>query len=152
MRPFNGADTTNNNMTAGQHNSHGASEHEREDLSSPPGAYHERAHVQGPIEPHPAADLPHFAKGSLIELAGGRLKRVEELRTEDFLRSADTSPEFHLSSCTVLDISPGSTHGFSQLQVLLADRNTQVSPPGGDNLSCTQRSNHSCQVLDVRMI
>ncbi|XP_072305060.1 uncharacterized protein [Eucyclogobius newberryi] len=73
----------------------------------------------------PPALLPHFTKGSLIELAGGRLKRVEELRTEDFLRSADTSPDLHLSTCKVLLISPSSIHGFSHLQVHLTDRNTQ---------------------------
>ncbi|XP_018556589.1 ataxin-1-like [Lates calcarifer] len=77
------------------------------------------------LHPSPPALLPHFTKGSLIELASGRLKRVEELRTEDFLRSADTSSEFHLSTCTVLLISPSSTQGFSHLQVHLTDRNTQ---------------------------
>ncbi|CAL8250746.1 unnamed protein product [Arctogadus glacialis] len=76
-------------------------------------------------QPSPPAFLPHFTKGSLIELASGRLKRVEELRTEDFLRSADTSPEFHLSTCTVLLIAPGNAHGFNHLQVNLNDRNTQ---------------------------
>ncbi|CAL8367585.1 unnamed protein product [Lota lota] len=76
-------------------------------------------------QPSPPALLPHFTKGSLIELASGRLKRVEELRTEDFLRSADTSPEFHLSTCTVLLIAPGNAHGFNHLQVNLNDRNTQ---------------------------
>lgn len=70
--------------------------------------------------------LPHFTKGSLIELASGRLKRVEELRTEDFLRSADTSPEFHLSTCTVQQISSSAVHGFSHLQVHLTDLDTQV--------------------------
>ncbi|KAE8293673.1 Ataxin-1 Spinocerebellar ataxia type 1 protein [Larimichthys crocea] len=80
-----------------------------------------------PVHSHssPPALLPHFTKGSLIELASGRLKRVEELRTEDFLRSADTSPEFHLSTCTVLQISPSSAQGFSHLQVHLTDLNTQ---------------------------
>ncbi|XP_029361622.1 uncharacterized protein LOC115045838 [Echeneis naucrates] len=84
------------------------------------------SHTSPPeLHPSPPALLPHFTKGSLIELASGRLKRVEELRTEDFLRSADTSPEFHLSTCTVLLISPSSTQGFSHLQVHLTDRNTQ---------------------------
>lgn len=78
------------------------------------------------LHPPPPPLLPHFTKGSLIELASGRLKRVEELRTEDFLRSADTSPEFHLSTCTVLLISPSSVHGFSHLQVHMTDLNTQV--------------------------
>nr|XP_046253090.1 genetic suppressor element 1 [Scatophagus argus]XP_046253091.1 genetic suppressor element 1 [Scatophagus argus] len=82
--------------------------------TSPPAPY-----------PSPPALLPHFTKGSLIELAGGQLKRVEELRTEDFLRSADTSPEFHLSTCTVQLISPSNAQGFSHLQVHLTDLNTQ---------------------------
>ncbi|XP_051516377.1 ataxin-1-like [Myxocyprinus asiaticus] len=90
-----------------------------------PGSYRPTVAVlTGPDQP-PSAVLPHFAKGSLIELAGGRLKRVEELKTEDFLHSADTLPEFHLSTCTILVISPGPTHGFNHLQVLLTDRNTQ---------------------------
>ncbi|AWP10231.1 hypothetical protein SMAX5B_019242 [Scophthalmus maximus] len=85
------------------------------------------SHDSSPPAPHPSppALLPHFTKGSLIELASGRLKRVEELRTDDFLRSADSSSEFHLSSCTVLLISPSSAQGFSHLQVHLTDRNTQ---------------------------
>ncbi|XP_062315218.1 ataxin-1-like [Osmerus eperlanus] len=91
-------------------------------LSYPPGS--SPAPYPQP-QSQPPALLPHFAKGSLIELAGGRLKRVEELRTEDFLRSADTSPEFHLSTCTVLLITHGNAHGFNHLQVLLTDRNTQ---------------------------
>uniref|UniRef100_A0A1A8J5U3 AXH domain-containing protein n=2 Tax=Nothobranchius kuhntae TaxID=321403 RepID=A0A1A8J5U3_NOTKU len=83
-------------------------------------------HTSSPAHrPSSPTILPHFTKGSLIELGSGRLKRVEELRTEDFLRSADTSPEFHLSTCTVLLISPSSTEGFSHLQVHLTDRNTQ---------------------------
>lgn len=87
---------------------------------------HPHTSLQG-LHPSPPALLPHFTKGSLIELASGRLKRVEELRTEDFLRSADTSPEFHLSTCTVLLISSSSAQGFSNLQVHLTDLNTQVS-------------------------
>ncbi|KAL1021480.1 hypothetical protein UPYG_G00013830 [Umbra pygmaea] len=62
-------------------------------------------------------------KGSLWTAGWG--PSVEEMRTEDFLRSADTSPEFHLSTCTVLLIAPSNTHGFNHLQVLLTDRNTQ---------------------------
>ncbi|KAG9269917.1 ataxin-1-like [Astyanax mexicanus] len=104
-----------------QHNNHGTDQ-ERE-LS--PASYRPSVSILSGPDPPPSAVLPHFAKGSLIELAGGRLKRVEELRTEDFLHSADTSPEFHLSTCTILLISPGPTNGFNHLQVRLADRNTQ---------------------------
>ncbi|XP_077411402.1 uncharacterized protein LOC144041235 [Vanacampus margaritifer] len=89
--------------------------HNREHVPTSPPALH----------PSPPALLPHFTKGSLIELASGQLKQVEELQTEDFLRSADTSPEFHLSTCTVLLISPSGAQGVSHLQVHLTDRNTQ---------------------------
>ncbi|XP_061559029.1 uncharacterized protein zmp:0000000926 [Phycodurus eques] len=86
----------------------------------------DQVHTSPPtLHPSPPALLPHFTKGSLIELASGQLKQVEELQTEDFLRSADTSPEFHLSTCTVLLISPSSTPGVSHLEVHLTDRNTQ---------------------------
>ncbi|CAL8325205.1 unnamed protein product [Merluccius merluccius] len=76
-------------------------------------------------QPSPPTFLPHFTKGSQIRLASGHLKCVEEFRTEDFLRSADTSPEIHLSTCTVTLIAPGNAHGFNHLQVHLNDRNTQ---------------------------
>ncbi|XP_076875030.1 LOW QUALITY PROTEIN: uncharacterized protein LOC143525236 [Brachyhypopomus gauderio] len=111
----------NQHSPQGLHNSHGADQ--EPELS--PGSYRPSVSVLGDLDRPPNALLPHFVKGSLIELAGGRLKRVEELRTEDFLQSADTSPEFHLSTCTVLLISPGPADGFNHLQVLLADRNTQ---------------------------
>ncbi|RXN21176.1 ataxin-1-like protein [Labeo rohita] len=102
-----------------QHNSHGV------EWDPSAGSYRPPVAVLTGPDPPPSAVLPHFAKGSLIELAGGHLKRVEELKTEDFLRSADTLPEFHLSTCTILLISPGPTYGFNHLQVLLTDRNTQ---------------------------
>ena len=35
--------------------------------------------------PHPGLQN-HFTRGSLIQLAGGDMKRVEELETEDFIR------------------------------------------------------------------
>ncbi len=106
-----------------QHNSHGV----ETEWDPSAGSYHPPVAVLTGPDPPPSAVLPHFAKGSLIELAGGHLKRVEELKTEDFVRSADTLPEFHLSTCTILLISPGPTYGFNHLQVLLTDRNTQVS-------------------------
>ncbi|XP_051947661.1 uncharacterized protein LOC127618989 [Xyrauchen texanus] len=90
-----------------------------------PGSYRPAVAVLTGPDPPPSTVLPHFSKGSLIELAGGRLKKVEEIKTEDFLRSADTLPEFHLSTCTILVISPGPTNGFNNLQILLTDHNTQ---------------------------
>ncbi|XP_048874471.1 ataxin-1 [Brienomyrus brachyistius] len=78
------------------------------------------------LAPQPVAFLPHFTKGSLIELSGGRLRPVEQLQTEDFMLCASTSPDLHLCFCTVILITPCSTNpGFYNLQLLLADRNTQ---------------------------
>ncbi|XP_072308090.1 ataxin-1-like [Eucyclogobius newberryi] len=45
--------------------------------------------------------LPHFEEGSLIELQDGRLQRVENLQTEDFLLGALACPDVRLSCCTV---------------------------------------------------
>ncbi|XP_051517193.1 uncharacterized protein LOC127419665 [Myxocyprinus asiaticus] len=103
------------------HNSHGV----EIEWDRSPGPYRPAVAVLTGPDPPPSTVLPHFSKGSLIELAGGHLKRVEEMKTEDFLRSADTLPEFHLSTCTILVISPGPTNGFNHLQVLLTDHNTQ---------------------------
>jgi len=44
---------------------------------------------------------PHFALGSLIQLADGDLKKVEDLQTEDFLRSAEKSQEVRISRSVV---------------------------------------------------
>ncbi|XP_014260296.1 ataxin-1-like [Cimex lectularius] len=52
-----------------------------------------------------------FARGSLIRLASGELRRVEEMRTEDFISSADASPALRLDPSTVvrIDSSPEAT-------------------------------------------
>ncbi|MBN3276493.1 ATX1 protein, partial [Polyodon spathula] len=49
------------------------------------------------------------------------------MRTEDFLCSADASPELRLSYCTVQRIRESPDPGFTQLQVLLSDHTTQES-------------------------
>ncbi|KAL2090726.1 hypothetical protein ACEWY4_012989 [Coilia grayii] len=75
------------------------------------------------LGPH---SLQHFAVGSLIELSGGRCKRVEELQTEDFLLCADACPQIRLRSCTVRNISPSSSSPeLAQVAVLLDDQHTQ---------------------------
>ncbi|KAL4604986.1 hypothetical protein GN956_G25378 [Arapaima gigas] len=113
-------------FSPGQYNSHDANQGQSsKGAPSLPGHQSSSGPYGLPTALQPSAFLPHFTKGSLIELSGGHLRRVEDLQTEDFLLCANTSPEFHLSFCTVLLISPSSTPGFSNLQVLLADRNTQ---------------------------
>ena len=38
----------------------------------------------------------HFTAGSLIELGSGDTKNIEDLHTEDFIKSASLSPDFSL--------------------------------------------------------
>lgn len=52
--------------------------------------------------PERAAPAPYFCRGALIRLEDGSLRRVEEMRTEDFVMSADRSGELALTQCTLL--------------------------------------------------
>ncbi|XP_055371035.1 transcription factor mef2A [Condylostylus longicornis] len=47
----------------------------------------------------------NFTKGSYIELANGLLRRVEDMRTEDFLNSAEKSERHQIIDSTVVKIS-----------------------------------------------
>ena len=47
----------------------------------------------------PAA--PHFRAGSMIQLANGNMKKVEHLKTEDFVNSAASCPDISLEEATV---------------------------------------------------
>lgn len=48
----------------------------------------------------------NFTRGSLIELSNGMLRRVEDLRTEDFVMSAEKSSDLQLADSTVVKILP----------------------------------------------
>uniref|UniRef100_A0AAY4AWD4 AXH domain-containing protein n=1 Tax=Denticeps clupeoides TaxID=299321 RepID=A0AAY4AWD4_9TELE len=56
---------------------------------------------QSPLTSPSASLPPYFMKGSIIQLADGLLKRVEDLRTEDFIHSAEVSSELKIDSSTV---------------------------------------------------
>lgn len=45
-------------------------------------------------------------KGSIIELANGEFKRVEDMRTEDFILSVKNSSKLELKDSTVVKITP----------------------------------------------
>lgn len=47
----------------------------------------------------------NFTKGSLIELANGQLRRVEDMRTEDFISSSHKNPVLQLADTTVVKIT-----------------------------------------------
>ena len=70
----------------------------------PPQTSKSQGGATAPGQPHPA----HFTQGSLIQLADGRLKRVENLVTEDFLRSAESSPDVRIDNSCVVRMEPGA--------------------------------------------
>ncbi|CAL8373363.1 unnamed protein product [Boreogadus saida] len=78
--------------------------------------------------PSPPSLPPYFVKGSIIQLADGDLKRVEELKTEDFIQSAEISSELKIDSSTVerIDQSPASRH-LAVVQFSVGEHRAQVS-------------------------
>lgn len=71
--------------------------------------------------------LRRFAEGSLVELEGGRLKRVEDLKMEDLERCAQLHPELRLKRFTVLKMTPSHTQTLSCLHVEIEHDQSQVS-------------------------
>ncbi|ENN72228.1 hypothetical protein YQE_11091, partial [Dendroctonus ponderosae] len=56
-------------------------------------------------QPTPAAI--HFQKGLLVSLTNGEVKRIEDMRTEDFIKSAEENPALRLAESTVVKINEG---------------------------------------------
>ncbi|GAB0087268.1 hypothetical protein DMENIID0001_015610 [Sergentomyia squamirostris] len=50
---------------------------------------------------------PNFSKGVLIDLGNGEMRRVEDMRTEDFIASSSKTPGLELVDSTVVKITPG---------------------------------------------
>ncbi|XP_018957074.2 uncharacterized protein LOC109087324 [Cyprinus carpio] len=71
--------------------------------------------------------LHRFAEGSLVELEGGRLKRVEDLRMDDLERCAQLHPELTLRRFTVLKLTPSHTPTLSCLHVEIEHDHSQLS-------------------------
>ncbi|XP_028819386.1 ataxin-1a [Denticeps clupeoides] len=81
-----------------------------------------------PPQPPAAPSLPpYFAKGSIIQLANGELKRVEELKTEDFIQSAEISSDLKIDSSTVERIEDSHTSNFAIIQFAVGEHRAQVS-------------------------
>lgn len=69
----------------------------------------------------------HFMKGSIIQLANGELKRVEDLRTEDFVSSAEISSDLKIDSSTVVRIEESPSRGTAMLSFSVGENRVQVS-------------------------
>ncbi|RVE47876.1 hypothetical protein evm_007507 [Chilo suppressalis] len=73
-----------------------------------------------PMSPERGAPAPYFCRGALIRLEDGSLRRVEEMRTEDFVMSADRSGDLTLTQCTLLRLDE---RGDKLALTLTYDRN-----------------------------
>ncbi|XP_044191082.1 ataxin-1a [Thunnus albacares] len=124
-----------------------------ETLETPSGTYHQaasgavvQAQLHLPIVPAPPGLVapsvppppsstvvppslpPYFIKGSIIQLADGELKRVEDLKTEDFIQSAEISSELKIDSSTVERIEGSHTSpNFAVVQFSVGEHRAQVS-------------------------
>lgn len=69
---------------------------------------------------------PYFMKGSIIQLANGELKKVEDLKTEDFIQSAEISSDLKIDSSTVERIDDSHTPGIAMIQFAVGEHRAQV--------------------------
>lgn len=69
---------------------------------------------------------PTFQKGQLIQLASGEFRRIEDMRTEDFIQSAEKSPALRLSESTVVKIEEAK-EGHVTITLTYDQRRAQVS-------------------------
>lgn len=69
----------------------------------------------------------NFTKGSLIQLHSGELRRIEEMRTEDFIVSAERSPELRLAQSTVVRIEENQHMGNATITLSYNNRRAQVN-------------------------
>ncbi|XP_029798994.1 ataxin-1 [Suricata suricatta] len=70
---------------------------------------------------------PYFMKGSIIQLANGELKKVEDLKTEDFIQSAEISSDLKIDSSTVERIEDSPHPGVAVIQFAVGEHRAQVS-------------------------
>ena len=76
------------------------------------------------------ADFPtHFRLGSLIQLSNGDLKTVENLTTEDFIQSAETSPEVRIDHSVVTALDLNLEKGTANITFSVGKQKVQVPLP-----------------------
>lgn len=91
-------------------------------LPTPPAGALPQAPVLAPTGPS------HFMKGAIIQLATGELKRVEDLQTQDFVRSAEMSGGLKIDSSMVVDIrSSQQRPGLVALHFNVGEQQSKVT-------------------------
>ncbi len=81
------------------------------------------------LAPAPAPCNPsHFMKGAIIQLATGELKRVEDLQTQDFVRSAEVTGGLKIDSSMVVDIRASQQRpGLVSLHFTVGEQQSKVT-------------------------
>ena len=77
---------------------------------------------------------PPFLKGSIIQLASGELKRVEDLTTEDFIQSTKLCPDLNLETSTIILIQESADTATANVSFTINSTKAQVS-------QCTPQKN-----------
>ncbi|XP_048825513.1 LOW QUALITY PROTEIN: ataxin-1-like [Brienomyrus brachyistius] len=81
--------------------------------------------VQAPVA---AGGSSHFMKGAIIQLATGELKRVEDLQTQDFVRSAEASGGLRIDSSIVVDVHRSPRRpGLVSLHFTVGEQQSKVA-------------------------
>jgi len=73
----------------------------------------------------------HFRRGSLIQLANGRMKKVEDLETSDFISSAETSSDVNLEQSTLVRLDTDTINNTASLAFCVGAEKLQVSVSAG---------------------
>ncbi|XP_043925869.1 ataxin-1-like [Protopterus annectens] len=80
------------------------------------------------VRSHQPTSLPsHFMKGAIIQLATGELKRVEDLQTHDFVRSAEITGSLKIDSSTLVDVKESSRSGYVSLHFIVGEQQSKVN-------------------------
>eukprot|EP00092_Neocalanus_flemingeri_P034684 GFUD01037734.1.p1 GENE.GFUD01037734.1~~GFUD01037734.1.p1 ORF type:complete len:481 (-),score=147.99 GFUD01037734.1:170-1612(-) len=79
------------------------------------------------ILPATSSCPPHFKKGSLIQLAGGEMKKVEDLETEDFVESADLCRDISIEHSTIVRLEHIQSTGLFLLSFTVGKRREEVT-------------------------
>ncbi|XP_068603508.1 ataxin-1a [Brachionichthys hirsutus] len=97
-------------------------------VPAPPGLVASSANPPPSGAAAPPSLPPYFIKGSIIQLADGELKRVEDLKTEDFIQSAEITGELKIDSSTVERIEGShASPDFAVVQFSVGEHRAQAS-------------------------
>ncbi|KAJ8343737.1 hypothetical protein SKAU_G00310660 [Synaphobranchus kaupii] len=84
--------------------------------------------VQTQAPPSVTQNPSHFMKGAIIQLATGELKRVEDLQTQDFVKSAEVSGGLKIDSSMVVDIRKSQQKpGLMALHFTVGEQQSKVT-------------------------